>query len=157
MTGTCNERSCPANGCDGHCALQRFIEGFPHLILEQRDNPCVCEKFREAAERLEGGEEMRDAKADLADHLICKKCEATTGVFFKGLCGNCWVHRAVEAEAREAGLRSLFIKIYDLSQSMPNLQNEAFKEKVKMIDEICLTVFDSASTRPAILEGSEGN
>lgn len=56
MTDICNEKSCPANSCDGkHCALDRFIAEFPHLILEQRDNPCACEKFREAAEQLERG------------------------------------------------------------------------------------------------------
>ncbi len=33
-----------------------------------------------------------------ADDLFCKRCKATSGVFFRGLCGNCWVERTEMAE-----------------------------------------------------------
>lgn len=33
-----------------------------------------------------------------ADELFCKRCKATSGVFFRGLCGNCWVERTEMAE-----------------------------------------------------------
>jgi len=58
--GRCNA-NCPANGCGGkECALDRFVAEFPHLIIEQRDNPHVCKRFRKAAERLELCQGYRD-------------------------------------------------------------------------------------------------
>jgi len=46
---------CPASGCDAHsCALERFITESPHLIVDHKDNPYVCKKFRKAAWELTG-------------------------------------------------------------------------------------------------------
>ncbi len=48
-----------------------------------------------------------------ADGLFCKRCKATSGVFFRGLCGNCWVERAEMAERLENALERACIEMSD--------------------------------------------
>lgn len=51
-----------------------------------------------------------------ADGLFCKRCKATSGVFFRGLCGNCWVERA---EMAERALDRACMEIVDHAECCP--------------------------------------
>lgn len=63
---TCRNFGCPARGYNAEdCALDRFVAEFPHLVLEHRDNPHVCKKFREAAERMREGAGVMAADKNL--------------------------------------------------------------------------------------------
>ncbi len=70
-----------------------------------------------------------------ADELFCKRCKATSGVFFRGLCGNCWVERA---EIAEKALREI---LAEAQRECP-----ALSSLIRIVD-LAVKVLDGASNR----------